>query len=752
MHDKISKVVPMRKQTNRNKARKVSSALLTQQVGSILCDYMTTAMSAHLVDAKERLQQSSDKRSFESVAIDLKVFNEVSNALVSLNIKEIKKSISSLNVNQGEVVPTVVSVKAVVNEFDELSLLGVDEIEEQLAIDGGVGRSELKFKDVLYALNERLTVLFETKSLKMSTNPIAPSVLLKQYAEILKKELFSEETCLLLYKSYEETVLLKMGDVYQKINDLCIENRVLPKLPKRQLIYKNNTGESSVERRSEGQSRQGNEADRGGDSPGNTHEISDVLYRSLVDMVQLHSAKVGRAALSDGLMVSGDSISTVDLIETLTAIQKKNVIEGVAVDQNVRLQIGSQFQSNGVRQPYEEQDDTLINIIAMFFDVVLQDKQLPNAVRLMIAQLQIPILKVAMIDKEFFAKKAHPARKFLNSLSQAGLGVSEQNRQVKSAVFEKMEELVDRVLMDFDDDVEIFTELLDEFDIFMEQQQCQIDVIEERSRKVTRSSEQIELTRRQATYEIALRLNGKSIPEFVQLFLDDAWKDVLVLALLRREKEPAETQKCIDVIEALVESVMPKNDDAARKNVIKGLTRLLKDIKVGLENISYDFHQSAPFFKELESFHKRLFATVENQSDDIPIAEEVVLVAFDEDLCASLEEDLLQELEGHISEMPDDKFSKKANAMAVGDWVAYTNTDGEALRAKLSWKSSVTMQCLFVDDRGAKAMDISVAECAEELRQKKMTLVGQEKAPLVERALAGIQALITSDDLEPNAV
>ncbi|MBL4744279.1 MAG: DUF1631 domain-containing protein [Cycloclasticus sp.] len=713
---------------------------------------MTTAMSAHLVDAKERLQQSSDKRSFESVAIDLKVFNEVSNALVSLNIKEIKKSISSLNVNQGEVVPTVVSVKAVVNEFDELSLLGVDEIEEQLAIDGGVGRSELKFKDVLYALNERLTVLFETKSLKMSTNPIAPSVLLKQYAEILKKELFSEETCLLLYKSYEETVLLKMGDVYQKINDLCIENRVLPKLPKRQLIYKNNTGESSVERRSEGQSRQGNEADRGGDSPGNTHEISDVLYRSLVDMVQLHSAKVGRAALSDGLMVSGDSISTVDLIETLTAIQKKNVIEGVAVDQNVRLQIGSQFQSNGVRQPYEEQDDTLINIIAMFFDVVLQDKQLPNAVRLMIAQLQIPILKVAMIDKEFFAKKAHPARKFLNSLSQAGLGVSEQNRQVKSAVFEKMEELVDRVLMDFDDDVEIFTELLDEFDIFMEQQQCQIDVIEERSRKVTRSSEQIELTRRQATYEIALRLNGKSIPEFVQLFLDDAWKDVLVLALLRREKEPAETQKCIDVIEALVESVMPKNDDAARKNVIKGLTRLLKDIKVGLENISYDFHQSAPFFKELESFHKRLFATVENQSDDIPIAEEVVLVAFDEDLCASLEEDLLQELEGHISEMPDDKFSKKANAMAVGDWVAYTNTDGEALRAKLSWKSSVTMQCLFVDDRGAKAMDISVAECAEELRQKKMTLVGQEKAPLVERALAGIQALITSDDLEPNAV
>jgi len=258
----------------------------------------------------------------------------------------------------------------------------------------------------------------------------------------------------------------------------------------------------------------------------------------------------------------------------------------------------------------------------------------------------------------------------------------------------------------------------------------------------------LELTKRQAAYEIALRLNGKSIPEFVQLFLDDAWKDVLVLALLRREREPQETQQCIDVIERLVVSVIKPVDAAARNSVVESLPRLLKDIRVGLENISYDFHQSAPFFKELESWHRQLLAMGVNEQDDIPVAQEVVLVQFDEDLCASLEEDLLQELENEMAQMPDDKFSKRANKIEVADWVEYKNSEGTALRAKLSWKSAVTMQCLFVNDRGAKAMDISMADLAEELRQKRMTVVGQENAPLVERVLAGMKKLMMPTSAE----
>ncbi|MEO1897842.1 MAG: DUF1631 family protein [Cycloclasticus sp.] len=175
----------------------------------------------------------------------------------------------------------------------------------------------------------------------------------------------------------------------------------------------------------------------------------------------------------------------------------------------------------------------------------------------------------------------------------------------------------------------------------------------------------------------------------------------------------------LDVIERLVTSVTDFSDAEAKSEIIDGLPRLLKDMKVGLENISYDFHESAPFFKELEAWHRRLLAVTTGEQDDIPVAQEVVLIEFGDEICAvSLEDDLLQELETELSQMPDDKYTKRANKMQVGDWIEYKSAEGAMLRAKLSWKSAVTMQCLFVNDRGAKAMDISLADFANELRQK----------------------------------
>ncbi len=102
--------------------------------------------------------------------------------------------------------------------------------------------------------------------------------------------------------------------------------------------------------------------------------------------------------------------------------------------------------------------------------------------------------------------------------------------------------------------------------------------------------------------------------------------------------------------------------------------------------------------------------------------------------------------------MPNDKFSKRSNKMQVGDWIEYNNEAGELLRAKLSWKSSVTSSCLFVDDRGGKALDVKLVDFAEALREKKIRLLGQEKEPLVERVLAGMKNFIKGRSTEASVV
>ncbi|PHS71833.1 MAG: thymidine phosphorylase [Cycloclasticus sp.] len=704
-------------------------------------------------DAADLGSMEASSLKFEKIEArtdDLKLFKKVNKYLPSIYIDSVVKNLK--NFSQEKIIGG--EAQSSDEDWSTLELLAADEMDTQLLIDSCISNAESNLSKILYSVQRRIEFLFDSNELKASKNPVGPAVLMNAYVELIKEEPFSKEASIHLYATFEQEVLGKLAHALEEINTLFIKANILPKL-KKQKIKKTET----VDKR---QFNLGNVPGAGGGnqfpaanssiqsgqkSGKSAPSIEPVIYSSLVQMAQTYRVQSKEELINDGLAVSGAKFPTIELIHTLTDIQKEGSVGGVDIKESVRSQIGSKIQVDGHRQPYTEQDEVLIDVIAMFFDLILKDKHLPDAVRAMIAQLQIPILKVVMIDKEFFAKKAHPARKFLNSLSHAGLGVSEKNMRIKHAVFEKMEEVVERVLIDFDDDVEIFAELHEEFEVFMSQQQHQIELIEERSRKESKSAEQLELTKRQASYEVALRLQGKSLPEFIRLFLDDAWKDVLVLALLRRERAPEEMHQCVSVLERLIKSTTPFTNDEERMDVIIDLTDLRDEIKEGLESISYDYHESAPFLKELESWHNHNLGI--DAGEKVGHADDVALVNIDANICAAtLEEDLLKELEGELSQMPDDKYSVMANKMKMGDWVEYTNMEGLVVRAKLTWKSSVTSQCLFVNDRGVKALDINIARLADDFRENKMGLVGQEKAPLVERILFGMKRLMKPKNTE----
>jgi len=765
-----STVVPIRQvdsNTAMDKRKLINSTL------KVLETYLQKSLVVHLEKIEQQFYDAADAQALDAVSLDVKVLQKASRYLPSLFIDSVSKNILSFS---GEI-----EVKEGSSFFSSssegwagLTLLAPDEIDNQLLLDGYISKSESELSKLLYALRRRIEFIVKVDDLKENKNPFGPAVLMNTYVELLKGESFSKGAQQILYKSFAGIVLSDLGDTLNDINEQFIAAGILPKIPrvaikrshvsaKEKPLVAEQPVQNIASLSPQGASTQAiNISPQGGNSGVSDAGVAvaqvgsvqgftmePALYNSLLNMATAYRVEGGETKASDGLQVRGEQLATSDLISTLTNIQKTDVVAGVDMQESVRSQVGMKIQVGGQRQPYAEQDDTLIDVVAMFFDVILQDRHLPDVVRVMIAQLQIPILKVAMMDKEFFAKKSHPARQFLNALSRAGLGVVEKNTRIKNAVFEKMEELVARVLMDFDTDVGIFVEIFEEFEIFMLQQQRQIDILEERSRAATKINEQLELTKRKAAYEIALRLNGHSIPEFVKLFLDDAWKDVLVLAFLRHEREPQEVEKCMQVVERLISSVREPANTLEKDSMLADLGRLLKDMKVGLENISYDFHQSAPFFKELESWHRRVLLVDVGEPANGLDADDVMMVDYDDELSIeSLEDSLQQELDASLLAMPKDKFSKWANKMQVGDWVEYSNAEQQALRAKLSWKSSVTSNCLFVDARGGKALDISLVDFAEELRKKRIRLLGQEKAPLVERVLSGMKKFIKGDTAE----
>ena len=103
----------------------------------------------------------------------------------------------------------------------------------------------------------------------------------------------------------------------------------------------------------------------------------------------------------------------------------------------------------------------------MIFEFILDEPSIPEVVKRLLNQLQIPILKVAIVDKEFFAQKQHPARRLLNTLGHASIGWNDKDEAAQRRRYEKMEYVVDRVLKEYATDPGLFAELLDSFTAFL---------------------------------------------------------------------------------------------------------------------------------------------------------------------------------------------------------------------------------------------------------------------------------------------
>src|SRR3546814_2854890 len=95
----------------------------------------------------------------------------------------------------------------------------------------------------------------------------------------------------------------------------------------------------------------------------------------------------------------------------------------------------------------------------MLFDVLMRDVTPKSPAAALLAKLQVPLLRVALRDKRFFTQQKHPARQMLNAVAETGAFWINDDDADRGTV-EKMQMLVDRVVGEFEGDVNIFDNLL----------------------------------------------------------------------------------------------------------------------------------------------------------------------------------------------------------------------------------------------------------------------------------------------------
>jgi hypothetical protein len=433
-------------------------------------------------------------------------------------------------------------------------------------------------------------------------------------------------------------------------------------------------------------------------------------------------------------------------VEILTCLQHGSGNAPLNIDSSElasgRINILHGIRRSELAEQIGKTGNAAIGMVAMVFDYILDDKTIPDAMRALIGRLQIPVLKVALLDQNFFTTKAHPARRLLNRLAGATVGWDSELGN-EDLLYAKVEAIVQTILDEFVDDTNLFAAMLEEFDSFLRNDEEQAALRAQRSAKVMEGEERLEVAKTSTTAEIDTRLNNNHPLGFVRDFLATHWKNLLYITCARQGKDSEAWKQAVATMDELIWSVQPKNTPEERQRLVSLQPRLLQKLRAGMERLSIPATERDDFIARLvhaqgrtalnsESAPGRNTATVANRAagtrqQKTPPAPTTLRPASRPDQRAA------------ASQPPaglEDQFTAMAGSIKTGDWLEFRGSDGKAKRAKLSWISPVTGTYLFTDRQGLKAGHYSKDELARLFRAARARALSS--APLMDRAVSTV--------------
>lgn len=603
---------------------------------------------------------------------------------------------------------------------DGFSLLEQGALEEELAVSGMVSRGESRFYRELYALDRRFGYLLNGLDLSGKATPLSPSSVCNIFRQVISQLTVDLQIRLVIYKQFEPAVLERLDALYDQINTTLANAGVLSqlKLGIRPAAAAPLPG-SSVPVTSDAPV-----VEQGPSEPGES-----VLPRELFNTFQQLLGQRRKAVGEEGNSSAKQwwpVVDTGDLLSALSALQHAApFVDEVKGD---LLQILAIEGDGKTGKKIERADEDVLDIISMLFEFILEDPALDDAMRALLARLQIPMLKVAIVDKTFFSKKEHPARRLLNTLARAAVGWSNEAGRKKGGLYGEIESIVTRILSEFSDDLSLFETLNEQFDDFTKRQQRGVATAERRAAQVSEGREQLLQVRKGVRVAIGRALAGRNeVPAVAMTLIEDGWSDRLQLISLRQGEASDAWQSAVGLMERLLWSVEPKPERAQQQALLEAIPQLLRGLRSGLGEISYDQHKMNRLFKELQLCHVNCL-----RGKTPPVKK--VDVAAKRGLGASFAGDQAG-AEGAAAAVVTDRFDQLAAEIEVGSWLTLSDSTGGSRRLKLSWRSQATGHCLFVNHRGIKAEELPVTEVASWFRDGRAAVIEDVGTPLMERAL-----------------
>ncbi len=384
---------------------------------------------------------------------------------------------------------------------------------------------------------------------------------------------------------------------------------------------------------------------------------------------------------------------------TLLADSRGQVYGQTHVDQalgNLRRRTATLKQAAGTSA-----EKATIEIVALMFQSILAEERIPPGVRVWFARLQMPVLRVAIAEPEFFGSLQHPARRLIDRMGSCALGF---DVTVAGGVLELEIKRVVQVIEQYPETGRrVFQLVYDEFDKFLSrflaEQGSTARVV-----SVAQQIEQKETMAIQYTIEMRSMLDDMPVREEIREFLFKVWAEVLALAAMKNGPQHAETltlkRAAADLVGAA--SAKPNREDRAR--VIADLPALLRILRRGMALLGLGIPEQDGHLKVVSNTLADAFMS---KTDAIPL-ERIDAMAR---RLSNLEDYLSDE---DVGDLPLDTESL---VMMIGidaaDIVMIADGGSQPTEAMRAWARELQLGTWYSLDHSGKISHVQFAWCSD---------------------------------------
>ncbi|WP_374593822.1 DUF1631 family protein [Aquabacterium sp.] len=223
-----------------------------------------------------------------------------------------------------------------------------------------------------------------------------------------------------------------------------------------------------------------------------------------------------------------------------------------------------------------------IEVVALMFQSILTDERIPASVRVWFARLQMPVLRVAVGEPDFFANIDHPARQLIDRMGSCVMGFDAAAAAIGDTLEKEIKRVVQVVEAYPDTGRRVFQTVLTEFERFLQHYFQTENEATKKGVSLAQQVEQRETLAIQYTIELRKMLNEVPVQEGVRDFLFHTWADVLATTAIKSGTTSEATKNMKRAAADLIWSASAKVSREERAEVIRRLPPLLKTLRDGM--------------------------------------------------------------------------------------------------------------------------------------------------------------------------